>query len=107
MAATSIDKCDSDLKLKLYENIVLAGGTTVMPGFRERFEDEIVKLAKNSAKTADIQVHGDLHRKNAAWIGGSMLASFSTFRQMVITKEDYDNTAEIERSSAILKKSLN
>jgi actin-related protein len=54
MTATSIDKCDSDLKLKLYENIVLAGGTTVMPGFRERFEDEIIKITKNNAKTADI-----------------------------------------------------
>jgi actin-related protein len=52
-------------------------------------------------------VYADLHRKNAAWIGGSMLASFSTFKDMCITKEEYDNTAEIEKNQAILKKSIN
>jgi len=106
MAFTSIEKCDSDLKINLYNNIVLAGGSTVMPGFKERFEDDILKLAEHSAKT-DINVFADLHRKNAAWMGGSMLASFSTFRDMTITKEEYDNTAEIEKSTAILKKSVN
>merc|ERR1712147_254480 len=106
MAFKSIEKCDSDLKINLYNNIVLAGGSTLMPGFRERFEDEIIKLAENSAKT-DINVFADLYRKNAAWIGGSMLASFSTFRDMTITKEDYENTAEPEKSTAILRKSIN
>jgi actin-related protein len=77
-----------------------------MPGFRERFEEEILKLAENSAKT-DINVVADLHRRHAAWIGGSMLASFSTFRDMAITKDEYDNTAEIEKTTAILKKSFN
>mmetsp|Transcript_9553 Transcript_9553/g.16038 ORF Transcript_9553/g.16038 Transcript_9553/m.16038 type:complete len:170 (-) Transcript_9553:38-547(-) len=106
MAYTSIEKCDSDLKINLYNNIVLAGGSTMMPAFRERFEDEIVKLAEHNAKT-DINVFADLHRKHAAWIGGSMVASFSTFRDMTITKDEYDNTADIEKTTAILKKSFN
>ena len=106
MAFQSIEMCDSDLKQNLYENIVLAGGSTLMPGFRDRFEDEIVRIAENNAKV-DINVYADLHRKNAAWIGGSMLASFSTFKDMCITKEEYDNTAEIEKNQAILKKSIN
>lgn len=37
MAYRSIEMCDSDLKINLYNNIVLAGGTTLMPGFKERF----------------------------------------------------------------------
>lgn len=106
MAYESIEKCDADLKINLYNNIVLAGGSTLMPGFRDRFEDEIIRLAEHNAKT-DINVFADLHRKNAAWIGGSMLASFSTFKDMCITKEDYDDTAETERNVAILKKSIN
>lgn len=106
MAAKSIDKCDSDLKINLYNNIVLAGGSTIMPGFKERFEKEINIIAEHSAKT-DINVFADLHRKNAAWIGGSMLASFSTFKDMAITKEEYDNTPDIEKSTAIHKKSVN
>ena len=82
--------------INMYNNIVLTGGSTLMPGFRDRFEDEIIRIAEQSAKT-DINVHADLHRKNAAWIGGSMLASFSTFKDMCITKEEYDNTVEIEK----------
>ena len=106
MAFDSIDLCDSDLKINLYNNIVLAGGSTMMPGFRDRFEDEILKHAENSAKT-DINVFADLHRKSAAWMGGSMIASFSTFKDMCITNEEYFNTADIERGAAVLKKSVN
>ena len=55
----SIEKCDADLKINLYNNIVLAGGSTVMPGFHERFDHEIKSLAMHSAKT-DINVYADL-----------------------------------------------
>ena len=82
--------------INMYNNIVLTGGSTMMPGFKERFENEIIRIAESTAKT-DINVYADLHRKNAAWIGGSMLASFSTFKDMCITKEEYDNTVEIEK----------
>ena len=51
MAYHSIEKCDPDLRINLYNNIVLAGGNTVMPGFKDRFEDEIVRLAEHNAKT--------------------------------------------------------
>lgn len=91
MAFRSIEKCDNDLKINLYNNIVLAGGSTLMPGFKERFEMEICQMAEHSAKT-DINIYADLYRKNAAWIGGSMLTSFSTYREhMTITKEEYEN----------------
>lgn len=106
MAYKSIEMCDSDLKINLYNNIVLAGGSTLMPGFKERFQDEIIRLAEHSAKT-DINVFADLHRKNAAWIGGSMLASFSTFKQMCITRDDYESNPETERSHVILRRSIN
>lgn len=106
MAYESIEKCDSDLKINLYNNIVLAGGSTLMPGFKERFRDEIIRMAEHNAKT-DINIFADLHRKNAAWIGGSMLASFSTFKDMCISKEEYDGAADIEKSQTILKITIN
>ena len=54
-AYDAIDKCDSDLKINLYNNIILAGGTTLMKGFTERFDSEIRRLAEQNAKT-DINV---------------------------------------------------
>jgi actin-related protein len=38
-----------------------------------------------------IKVIADPDRKDAAWIGGSILASLDTFPQMVITHEEYND----------------
>lgn len=84
LAYASIKQCDTDLKINLYNNIVLAGGSTLMNGFYQRFEDELRNFAREDAKTADIHIHAVLHRKNAAWVGGSMISSFSTFKDMAV-----------------------
>lgn len=59
----------------------------------------------HSTKT-DINVYADLHRKYGAWIGGSMVASFSTFSDMTIKRDEYENTADNERQSLVLKKTI-
>lgn len=59
-----------------------------MRGFTDRFDSEIRSLAEQSAKT-DINVSAALHRKYAAWIGGSMLSSFSTFGDTTIKQTEY------------------
>lgn len=76
-----------------------------MPGFYERFEQEIHKEADEKAKT-EINVNAALHRKNAAWIGGSMLASFSTFSDQTIKLSEYLDTSENERHNCILKNTI-
>ena len=105
LAYQSIEKCDSDLKIGLYNNIVLAGGTTLMKRFPERFDYELRKFARGEAKT-DININPALNRKYAAWVGGSMLASFSTFSDMTIKLTDYQEITETEKSTAILKKTI-
>ena len=37
----SIMKCDNDIKKDLFKNIVLAGGSTMFEGMRERMKKEI------------------------------------------------------------------
>jgi len=105
LAYKSIEKCDSDLRIALYNNIVLAGGTTMMKRFPERFEYELKKWAAGNAKT-DINVSSALNREYAAWVGGSMLASMSTFPDMTIKLAEYQETTESEKSLAILKKTI-
>lgn len=56
LAYHSIEKCDQDLKMSLYSNVVLAGGTTLLKRFPERFEYELTNLARGDAKT-DIKIH--------------------------------------------------
>ena len=85
----SIMKCDVDIRKDLYANIVLSGGTTMFNGIGERMDKEITALAPPTMK---IKVVAPPERKYSVWIGGSILASLSTFASMWIAKEEYDES---------------
>ena len=86
----SIIKCDVDIDLKdLYANIVLSGGSTIYPGIADRMQKEIAALAPPTAK---IKIIAPPERKYSAWIGGSILAFLPTFKQMWISKQEYDES---------------
>jgi len=85
----TIMKCDVDIRRDLYANIVLSGGTTMYPGIAERLTKEITALAPGTMK---IKVVAPPERKYSVWIGGSILASLSTFQQMWISKAEYDES---------------
>jgi len=88
-AFQTIMKCDVDIRKDLYANIVLSGGTTMFPGIAERMSKEITNLAPSTMK---IKVVAPPERKYSVWIGGSILASLSTFQQMWISKAEYDES---------------
>ncbi|GFR57770.1 actin [Elysia marginata] len=83
----SISKCDVDICKDLYANIVLSGGSTMFPGIADRMQKEITALAPPTMK---IKIIAPPERKYSVWIGGSILASLSTFQQMWISKQEYD-----------------
>merc|ERR1712178_241085 len=85
----TIMKCDVDIRKDLYANIVLSGGTTMYPGISERLSKEITSLAPASIK---VKIVAPPERKYSVWIGGSILASLSTFQSMWISKEEYDES---------------
>jgi len=85
----SIMKCDVDIRRDLYKNIVMSGGTTMFNGIPERLEKEMKALAPQGM---DIKVIAPPERKYSVWIGGSILASLSTFEEMWVTKEEYDES---------------
>ncbi|MCD7451344.1 actin [Datura stramonium] len=74
----SIMRCDVDIKKDLFANIVLSGGSTMFPGLAERLNKEITALAPRSTM---IKVVAPPERKYNTWIGGSILASLSTFKK--------------------------
>ena len=85
----SILKCDIDVRKDLYQNIVLSGGSSMFPGMRDRMQKEISDLAPPTIK---VKVTAPPERKNLVWLGGSFLASLSTFQKMWITKEEYEES---------------
>eukprot|EP00746_Dinoflagellata_sp_MGD_P158992 gnl/MRDRNA2_/MRDRNA2_86610_c1_seq8.p1 gnl/MRDRNA2_/MRDRNA2_86610_c1~~gnl/MRDRNA2_/MRDRNA2_86610_c1_seq8.p1 ORF type:complete len:378 (+),score=70.71 gnl/MRDRNA2_/MRDRNA2_86610_c1_seq8:79-1212(+) len=85
----SIMTCDVDIRRDLYANIVLSGGTTMFQGIGERMTKELTELAPSTMK---IKVIAPPERKYSVWIGGSILSSLSTFQQMWISKQEYDES---------------
>lgn len=84
----SIMKTDIDLRRLLFSQIVLAGGSTMFPGFGDRLLNEVRKHPL-SPKDMKIRIAAPPERLHSTWIGGSILASLSTFKNMWISKSDY------------------
>ncbi len=59
------------------------------PGLSDRMQKEITALAPSSMK---VKIFAPPERKYSVWIGGSILASLSTFQQMWISKQEYDES---------------
>jgi len=85
----SIMKCDVDIRKDLYANTVMSGGTTMFQKLSERLSKEMKALAPASMT---IKIVAPPERKYSVWIGGSILASLSTFEDMWVTKEEYDES---------------
>jgi len=89
----SIMKSDIDVRKDLYMNIVLSGGTTLYAGLPERLTKELKNLA-NPNMASKIKVLAVPERKYCVWIGGSILSSISTFADMWITKDEFEDAGE-------------
>jgi len=85
----SIMKCDVDIRKDLYSNTVLSGGTTMFDKIADRLKKEMTNLAPSSMT---IKIVAPPERKYSVWIGGSILASLSTFEEMWVKKEEYDES---------------
>merc|ERR1711892_264108 len=72
-----IKECDVDIRKDLYANTVMSGGTPMYPGIADRMQKEITALAPSTIK---IKIIAPPERKYSVWIGGSILASLSTFQ---------------------------
>uniref|UniRef100_T1J9I3 Actin n=1 Tax=Strigamia maritima TaxID=126957 RepID=T1J9I3_STRMM len=85
----SIMSCPDANHKVLYSNIVLSGGSTLFPGIVERMQKEMTTLAPS---TMPIRIIAPPERKHSVWIGGSILASLSTFQNMWINKAQYEES---------------
>jgi actin len=87
-AFDSVMKCDVDVRKDLFQNLILSGGSTLFEGMGERMWHEVHQLAPSTYK---VKVLAPPERKYSVWLGGSILASLSTFQTMWINKQEYDD----------------
>ena len=115
----SIMKCDVDIRKDMFCSISLSGGTTMTPGICDRITKELTTLVCFShliiilplpffpsfflfpspflffplQTQSKVRVMAYPERKYSTWIGGSIFGSMSTFQQMWISKQEYDEVS--------------
>ncbi|POW08026.1 hypothetical protein PSTT_07819 [Puccinia striiformis] len=88
MILESISGSDIDLQPTLNSNIIITGGSSLIPGLIERLEFELRSIAP--AMKFKISAPGNLvERKFSSWLGGSILGSLGSFHQLWIGKDEY------------------
>ena len=80
MVKKSIDDCDMHIRTDFLHNILLTGGNTMFPNLPERLQWEVQQLFPHARP----KVIAEPQRQISVWIGGSILASLSTFSCMWI-----------------------
>ena len=68
------------------------------PGIADRMQKELTSLSPASMK---VKIVAPPERKYSVWIGGSILASLSTFQNLWVSKQEYDESgpAIVHRST--------
>ena len=72
---------------EIYKTLVLSGGTTMFPGIDVCLNKELTALAPASVKVTIVALPG---RKYSVWIGEALLGSLSTFQDMWVGRDQYD-----------------
>lgn len=95
----AIMRAPVDLRLPLYNNIVLTGGSTCFRGLPDRMRVEMIKAAPLSVGS-NVTVFADDKRKHQAFTGASIFASIlSAYSSMWVSKDEYreQGTAAVRR----------
>lgn len=88
----SILKCNQAIRKDMYSSILLAGGNTMFPGINQRLSKEISALAPS---TMAIKTKAPQERKYSVWIGGSILTSVDSFKQLLVSSKEYKESGPI------------
>ena len=75
-----------------YASVVLAGGSSMIPGLPARLTDDLGRRAPTPCSPAVCAVPERVH---GAWLGGSILASLAVASQLWISREEYDENGPL------------
>lgn len=83
----SITQCGMDVRKSFFSNLILTGGGSMFKGFPERLHRELQALVPSGV---NVKILASPERKYSVWIGGAVLASLSSFNEMWVTRDEYD-----------------
>lgn len=94
----NINQCDIDIKKELYNNVIVTGGNSLLDGFVPKLQQKLAEVV-TPQKCKLITFPFPNERKYSSWIGGSILASLSSFQSFWVGKPEWT-----ELGGAILEK---
>ncbi|KAM8953839.1 actin-like protein 6A [Pelodytes ibericus] len=100
VVTTSIEMCDATLRSGLYTNVVVSGGNTLIEGFVGRLRKELFQKIPENLKLKVVANKNSKQRNVDAWLGGSTFASLGFFKQICISKQEYEEAG----NQCLLKK---
>jgi centractin len=87
LVSCALARTDLDLRRALLGSVILTGGSTAARGFAARLLGDVRAAAPPDAH---VRVWAPADRKLLPWIGGSILASLSTFRSTWVSREEWE-----------------
>lgn len=91
LAFQALQKIPIKLRARLANTVVLAGGSTLFPGFVERMNLELEALCQRLGHPAlKLCLVAQPGRGTAVWTGGSMMASLQSFQCRWMTRAMYE-----------------
>jgi len=93
----SLKKVKVDMRYKLIQNIVLVGGTAMIPGFISRIEQDINYHLVNTRKYECLKgllgfvklVNVPFSRIILPWLGGSIIGALDTLNSQSLSRKTY------------------
>ena len=86
MTRKSLVACDDSLQKDLKKNILLAGGSSMLPGLSDRLQYELIK-SNFSKKDLNITVAADT---DLVYSGAATLSMVESYREMFISRRDFE-----------------
>lgn len=86
LISDSISKCNRGIQKNIWSNVLMAGGSTLFPGLRDRLLKELQALTPSGMP---VKVMAPEDRMYSVWIGASVLTSLDSFREMWVTQQEY------------------
>mmetsp|Transcript_33743 Transcript_33743/g.46246 ORF Transcript_33743/g.46246 Transcript_33743/m.46246 type:complete len:376 (+) Transcript_33743:17-1144(+) len=107
----SIVLCDDSVKRELAHNIIISGGTSMLPGLGDRLNNDLIKrftaepeykyipLTNQTIRVVPNSGYSERgytsQRKHAAWVGGSIISSFDTYHKCLkITRQEWEESPD-------------
>jgi len=87
LVQVAISRAPVDNRTSLWNSIILSGGSTLFPSFPARM---LAELRRFTSKETKMRISASPNRHHSAYVGGSILASLSSFKKLWVTKREYD-----------------